>query len=110
SWFEEGVRVFYLVPPRMIDSILPLTVTPAASAITRVFVGRMDVVTPAVQQAVAHAVSTNNAAALERYGRLLGPIADRILAKTTNPVDSVRTREVLDTAFARLLMNSRICE
>jgi hypothetical protein len=110
SWFEEGVRVFYLVPPRMIESILPLTVTPAASAVTRVFVGRMDVVTPAVQQAVDQAISTNNTAVLERYGRLLGPIADRTLAKTTNPADSGRVREVLDTAFARLLTNSWICE
>lgn len=110
SWFEEGARVFYLVPARMVDSILPLTITPAPAAITRVFVGRMDVVTPAARQAVADAIAAGDTLVLDRYGRLLGPIADRILATTASPADGDRVRGVLDAAFARHLASVRICD
>lgn len=110
SWFEEGARVFYLLPPRAIDSMLPVTITPAPGSITRVFVGRMDVITPGDQQTVARAISTGDTAVLERYGRLLGPAADRILARTTNPAEAVRVRSVLDAAFARHLRSVRFCD
>ena len=50
SWFEEGTRLFYIVPRPAIDAILPLAITPAPSAIARVFVGRMELVTPATEQ------------------------------------------------------------
>ena len=29
SWFEEGMRVFYIVPRAMVDRVLPLEVNPA---------------------------------------------------------------------------------
>src|SRR5687768_5091184 len=38
SWFEEGTRVFYIVPPRAVDAILPLKVDPAPARVDRVFV------------------------------------------------------------------------
>ena len=28
SWFEEGARLFYLVPQRTIATVLPLDITP----------------------------------------------------------------------------------
>ena len=110
SWFEEGARVFYLVPPRAIDAILPLTITPAPAAITRVFVGRMDIVTTTARQAVADAIGTGDTLVLERYGRLLGPIVDRILASATGDADADRARAVRDAAFARHLRSVRICD
>jgi hypothetical protein len=110
SWFEEGARVFYLVPPRAIDAILPLTIAPAPAAITRVFVGRMDVVTTPALRAVAGAIMTGDTLVLERWGRLLGPIVDRILANSTNGADADRARAVRDAAFARHLRSVRICD
>jgi hypothetical protein len=53
SWFEEGTRVLYLVPPRAVKEILPLTITPAPKTVARVFVGRMEVITPAMERSVA---------------------------------------------------------
>src|SRR5215831_10963613 len=38
SWFEEGSRLFYIVPQQFVDSILPLTITPAPAQTLRVFV------------------------------------------------------------------------
>jgi len=46
SWFEEGSRLIYIVPRRFIDSVLPLRISPAPAMTTRVFVGRLELVTP----------------------------------------------------------------
>jgi len=46
SWFEEGMRVFYIVSRKTIDSILPLSIDPVPSEVTRVFVGRIELMTP----------------------------------------------------------------
>ena len=110
SWFEEGTRVLYVVPPRAVDAILPLRVTPAPAAVARVFVGRMDVVTPDAQRTVANAIATNDRATLERYGRFLLPITDRILAAGVDMAMEGRTAEVNRAAFASYRARSRICE
>jgi hypothetical protein len=45
TWFEHGARVFYIVPDRTIDTVLPLDISPRPSAVRRVFVGRVEVIT-----------------------------------------------------------------
>ncbi|PYR99403.1 MAG: hypothetical protein DMG12_20655 [Acidobacteria bacterium] len=82
SWFEEGTRLFYIVPRRAIDAILPLDIQPAPSQIARVFVGRMEVITPAIREDVKQAIAKNDRSTLEKYGRFLEPIAKRIGAKS----------------------------
>ena len=52
SWFEEGSRLFYIVPKHFVDTILPLSINPAPAQTVRVFVGRMEIVSPATQKAV----------------------------------------------------------
>ena len=78
SWFEEGARLFYIVPNRAVDSILPLEIKPAPSQIARVFVGRMELITPAIEDDVRQALATNDRPRLEKYGRFLEPIASRM--------------------------------
>jgi len=77
AWFEEGTRLFYIVPKRAIDSILPLDIQPAPSQIARVFVGRMEIITPDVQDRVIQALAKNDRVTLEKFGRFLEPIAKR---------------------------------
>src|SRR5262245_24589234 len=77
SWFEEGTRLFYIVPRRALDSILPLEIQPAPSQLSRVFVGRMEVITPEIQDRVRQAVAKNDRVTLEKYGRFFEPIAKR---------------------------------
>jgi hypothetical protein len=43
SWFEEGLRLFYIVPRATVDDLLPLDVKPAPASIARVFVGRIEI-------------------------------------------------------------------
>jgi hypothetical protein len=47
SWFtEEGVRILYLLPRPWTDEILPLKLTPQPSGLTRVMVGRAEIIPP----------------------------------------------------------------
>jgi len=84
SWFEEGSRLIYIVPRRFIDSVLALRVTPAPSAITRVFVGRLELVTPATERAVESAFASNDQLTLAKYNRFLEPILSTMIQKSTD--------------------------
>src|SRR6185369_3979353 len=85
SWFEEGTRLFYIVPRSAIDSALPLDIKPAPSKIERVFVGRMEIITPAIQENVRRAISSNDRRSLQKYGRFLEPITQRLGIKNPLP-------------------------
>ena len=80
SWFEEGSRLFYVVPREAVDSILPLEIRPTPAATVRVFMGRVELVTAATRRDVARGVLTNDRSMLARYERFLRPIGSRILA------------------------------
>ena len=80
SWFEEGTRLFYIVPRTSVDAILPLTMTPAPTEVARVFVGRLELITPATQADVARALAADDRVALAKYGRFLQPIGERVVA------------------------------
>lgn len=74
SWFEEGSRLIYIVPRRFINNVVPLTLNPEPGQVVRVFVGRLEIVTPATVRAVRAAVASNDAAILSKYARFLEPI------------------------------------
>jgi hypothetical protein len=67
SWFEEGTRVFYILPRAEVDSILPLNIQPAPASLQRVFVGRVEVLAPWMKEEM----KTN----LTRFGRFAEPFA-----------------------------------
>jgi hypothetical protein len=90
SWFEEGSRLIYIVPRRFIDSVLPLRVSPAPSSTTRVFVGRLELITPATERAVESAFISNDQITLAKYGRFLEPILSTMIQKSTNAARSER--------------------
>jgi hypothetical protein len=81
SWFEEGTRLLYIVPQASVDEILPLRVTPAPERVARVFVGRLEVFTPATLDEVQRAVRTTDVRTLLKYGRFVDPIVGVIQAK-----------------------------
>ncbi|HEV3027837.1 MAG TPA: hypothetical protein VG457_09710, partial [Planctomycetota bacterium] len=51
SWFEDGLRVFYLVPVGVVDAVLPLTIDPKPAKLVRVFVGRVELITTELEKA-----------------------------------------------------------
>jgi hypothetical protein len=89
SWFEEGSRLIYIVPSHAIDAILPLQVQPAASQTARVFVGRIELVTPETKRSVEEALSKGDWPAVDRYARFLEPILARISAEGPAPAKQV---------------------
>ena len=80
SWFEEGLRVFYLTPPTDTEQILPLMITPKPTKIVRVLVGRIEILTPEfiqkIQGLAARILDDPNA---EKEIRRQGRFADGIL-------------------------------
>jgi hypothetical protein len=101
SWFEEeGTRLFYIVPRRMVDAILPLDITPAPAGVARVFVGRLELVTAASLTELESALRHNDGARLAKFGRFLQPVADRLLAGPLSPSDRSRFERILATVGA----------
>lgn len=95
TWFtDDGVRVLYLLPRPWTDEILPLTLTPPPSDLTRVMVGRAEVITRQVETnlfqllSTAHTGDTNaQAQAIGEYkhlGRFADPALQLAMSHTTN--------------------------
>jgi hypothetical protein len=78
SWFEEGTRVLYIMPRQDVDSVLPLTVTLEPQRITRLFVGRAEVLSPATKEILQDAVARGDASSLQKFGRFLDVYAQRL--------------------------------
>ena len=105
SWFEEGMRVFYLVPRKVTDSILSLTIAPPPLEITRVLVGRAEIITPEMEAEIERAVgrlldrsrSLQEVAAeiSHRHGRFAEPVLKSVLEKTGDPNLRARVEELM---------------
>ena len=78
SWFEEGTRVLYIMPKQDVDSVLPLTVTPEPERITREFVGRVEVLSPAAEEILRGAADRGDTSSLEKFGRFLDVYARQL--------------------------------
>lgn len=73
SWFEEGTRLFYIVPRATVDSLLPLEIKPAPASTARVFVGRIEMLSPATRRVIETASASSDFKRIAAFGRFLGP-------------------------------------
>ena len=110
SWFEEGTRVFYILPVQAVDAILPLAINPAPKGVARVFVGRSEVITPAMVESVKYALNEADQTLLARYGRFLGPIGERLMVDARKSGDNDRIRGLLNTALANYAAKLGRCQ
>ena len=78
SWFTEGSRVLYIVPRTTVDSLLPLTIAPAPLELQRVFVGRLEVLSPRTKDTLQHALRAGDSETLSVFGRFLEPFFAQI--------------------------------
>jgi hypothetical protein len=78
SWFTEGARVFYIVPRATVDSLLPLTIAPAPVELQRVFVGRLEILSPRTKDTLEHALRAGDSETLTAFGRFLEPFFAQI--------------------------------
>ena len=103
SWFEEGSRLFYIVPPRLVDHVLPLRIDPAPAALSRVFVGRVELFTAATRDDVSRAIASNDPGAAGKYGRFVPEIMNRLFpAATTSRAERSQADRVMQPVYASL--------
>jgi hypothetical protein len=100
SWFEEGSRLIYIAPRRYVDSILPLCIRPTPGQLSRVFVGRLELITPATEKSIETAFASHDSATLRKYGRFLYPIFKVIVAKLDRPEASDQLSNELGAVLA----------
>jgi len=101
SWFEDGTRLFYVIPQASVDTILPLEIEPRPAKTVRVFVGRMEVITPDLQTEVEQAIRQNDVATLARHGRFLEAIGASLQPRFTSPDDRATLKAALQAVAAR---------
>jgi len=94
TWFEKGTRVFYIVPPKTVDAILPLSIEPKPAHVARAFVGRVEIITADMQKQVLTAIRTRDMPVLESYGRFLSPIVNRVYAKLSDADWKMATEDI----------------
>jgi hypothetical protein len=105
SWFEEGLRVFYIVPRKVTDSILTLTIEPQPSELSRVLVGRIEIITPEMEREIESSLNDSsrdlNEVAEEitlKHGRFAEPVLKDLLEKTTDPELRTRIQQIINYA------------
>jgi hypothetical protein len=80
---------------------------PAPVQTVRVFVGRLELVTPATERAVERALGTHDGAGLPQYGRFLEPILQAMMKKESNPERWRRMQEALSTYWSAEVVKNR---
>jgi len=119
SWFEEGLRVFYIVPRRQTDAILPITITPKPAELVRVLVGRVEIITPEMELAIQSSAKqflagtvesrTEAIKSLKPYGRFAEPVLRRMMedahrsggAKASQPYWDFMNASLIDLTSKR---------
>lgn len=109
SWFEQGTRIFYIVPQHTVDSILPLEVAPQPLAVARAFVGRMEVLTPTTQEEVRQAIVTNDRTTLATYGRFLEPVVDSFLGQRLSAAEKTTAAAMIASIRADYVASAKAC-
>lgn len=99
SWFEEGLRVFYIVPRSKVDSLLPISIHPAPSQLARVFVGRVELLSPQMRQDLSTALMSGNVAVLKKYGRFLNAFLRQMADGNDAPPMIEPSRQFLDESY-----------
>lgn len=111
SWFEEGMRVFYILPRPATDAVLPITIDPTPAELVRVLVGRAEVITPQMEKSVRRQVSMLGDPSPEvresarqnirKYGRFSEPILKRILESEGNELVRERIKELIESTASQ---------
>jgi hypothetical protein len=108
SWFEEGMRVLYILPRQATDAVLPLTITPRPDQVVRVLVGRTEVITPEMEKHVLAQVRQLGDTSpqvretarqnIRKYGRFSEPILKAVLESERDETIRQRIRELIASA------------
>ena len=107
SWFEQGTRLFYVISGDAVDAILPLQIDPKPVEVKRVFVGRIEIPTPATLAEVKTALEKRDQVKLAQYGRFLDPIGKQLVSSLPS-AERVAMGRRLESATAMLMSGSPV--
>jgi len=97
------------LPQATVDAILPLQIQPRPATIMRVFVGRMEIVTPEIQTDVARAIRMNDWQTLRKYGRFLEPFSSVAQAQLSATHDEAKIERAVRTIAAEHAAQPAAC-
>ncbi len=70
TWFREsGDRILTLVPRKVTDAMLPLKITPAPEKTERVFVARIEMVSPDREETLVSLLNSSTAPGEEEFAK-----------------------------------------
>ncbi|MGH9843372.1 MAG: hypothetical protein ACREEM_31935 [Blastocatellia bacterium] len=108
SWFEEGLRVFYVLPRATTDAVLPISISPMPTELVRVMVTRAEIITPEMERTVLAAANQFNdpspesrAAAIKTvrtYGRFAEPVLRGAMGRARTNEERNRIWELIQAA------------
>jgi len=103
SWFEEGLRVFYVLPRPLADATLPMAIDPAPNELVRVMVVRAEILTrESVEQArteVAALPDGADADALAQVRRRMGRFGEPLLRRVLEHMSDPRLRAKIEAVL-----------
>jgi len=80
--------------------VLPLSIDPAPAQSVRVFVGRLEIVTPATEKAVQRALVMHDSATLKMFGRFLAPILETMIQRESNSARVQQFYQALNSYYS----------
>ena len=120
AWFREpGVRVFYMVPQRLTDAVLPLHIEPEPTSTVRVLVARSELMSPSMERNVVRElmnerelrlrIAQENASIRVSNGiRVLGRLAEPMLVRASQITRDSGIREEADLWITELRRESGV--
>jgi hypothetical protein len=85
-----------------VDSQLPLKITPTPASLARVFVGRVETLSPWTQQTLETALSSGDVPTLTKFGRFLDPFLRQIQTTSANIAEAQATETYLQQARSKV--------
>jgi hypothetical protein len=109
SYFEtEGTRVLYLLPQKMTDELLPLTLAPKPVELVRVLVARVDLMTPEQTKELVRALGSDTLESrekatkqLSKLGRFAEPALKEAIRTSADPEVRSRAKDLLAKLVVR---------
>jgi len=109
SYFRtEGLRILSVLPRTAVDAAIPIRIAPTPDDLVRVMVGRVEVLTPDMEERIAKQVAALDAkdekareaatAELDKLGRLKEPVLRRILSTSKSAEVRVRVEKLIAKA------------
>jgi hypothetical protein len=87
SWFEEGLRLFYILPGPETDALLPLSIDPEPGERVRVMVARIEILTPEMEREAEDQLAAASAGPLPG-----GRFTEALLRRVLDRAEDVRLR------------------